>query len=230
MSNSSKNKIVLDKAELIQKYISEDLSLAQCANYFNCCRPTVIKNLKLYNIEKLPIQILYNDLYHQYIILGKTRNECADYFKCSDTTVSRFLKQYNIKKEHIIKHLVEETKSNLPYNKIIISKEQLYNVYIIQNKSIKETASYFGCSIPPIRRLLKEYNIKKSVKLMHAVNTKKNVKYVITKENLYEQYTILGKSRNELTTYFNCSKTTIDRLLKKYNIRKTSLQKENSII
>lgn len=45
------NKIILDKNELIEKYINEGLSQKKVADYFNVSVDTVVRNLKEYNIE-----------------------------------------------------------------------------------------------------------------------------------------------------------------------------------
>lgn len=45
------NKIILDKDELIEKYINEGLSQKKVADYFNVSIDTVVRNLKEYNIE-----------------------------------------------------------------------------------------------------------------------------------------------------------------------------------
>jgi len=42
-----------------------------------------------------------------------------------------------------------------------ISKKDLYEVYIVKNKSQRQTAKYFNCSQGVISRQLKRYNIKK---------------------------------------------------------------------
>ena len=220
MSQHSKNKILLDEDLLVQKYIKEDLTIAQCAMYFNCTTPTISKNLNLHSIKKVPIQVPFDELHYQYVTLDKTQQECAEYFNCAKTTISRFLKNYNIKKGHTAKSSPEVIKKCVPYNKIEISKEQLYDVFIVQNKTIQETADYFSCSKSPIRRLLKEYNIEKPEEAKHLINSQKNIKYNITKDALVYQYIIVGMSRNDLAIYYNCGKTTIDRLLKKYNIKK----------
>jgi len=64
--------------------------------------------------------------------------------------VSKRMKKY---------YLNIENKENL--NKYHISKDELYNLYIIQNKTQKEISDIFGCSDGVICRRLKKYNIKK---------------------------------------------------------------------
>lgn len=261
-------RIILDEDVLMDLYIRQNLTIKQCAKYFNCCPPVVANNIKLYKIVKPRISVSYEDLYYQYIKLNKSQQDCASYFGCSKTTIARFLKNYNIKKstrvliedidaELLTKYYVEKnlsivqiakifhrrpavisnllrnfniSKEHIPYNKLIIEKQVLYDQYIIQNKTIKEIANYFNCGTNPISRLLKEYNISKSAELQYSLNSQKNLKFKILQEDLYYRYNFLGLSRNELAHYYKCGKTTIDRLLKKYNIKKDSLQKENNLV
>jgi len=45
----------------------------------------------------------------------------------------------------------------------LLSKEELYDLYIIQNKSQIEISKIYNCSKDTIKRRIKEYNIKKKI-------------------------------------------------------------------
>jgi hypothetical protein len=52
--------------------------------------------------------------------------------------------------------------------RIDISKETLYELYIIENKTITEISDRYGCSNTPIRKFLKQYNIVKDKSAIDA--------------------------------------------------------------
>lgn len=61
--------------------------------------------------------------------------------------------------------------------KIFIDKEELFNMFIIENMSRKEVADYFNCSDPLIKKKCKEYGIKKPrdlIVLNQITSTEKN--------------------------------------------------------
>jgi len=51
---------------------------------------------------------------------------------------------------------------NSPHFKYKINKEELFNYYIIQNNTLKKTATFFGCSTDTLITRLREYNCLKS--------------------------------------------------------------------
>ena len=140
-----------------------------------------------------------DNLYEQYILLGKTNSECAVYFGCSTATVARWLEFYNIKK----------------VNKEIDPK-LLKHLFIDLNWTRAQCAEYFGCCEGNIASLLGQLNIKKQewVEISYA--------------DLYYYYITQNWSMRECASYFNCGSGTIHRLTKKFNIVKDKkLVKEN---
>lgn len=98
--------------------------------------------------------------------------------------------------------------------KVIINKEQLKKLYVEKKLSIKSIANVFGCSITPIRRLLKLYKIK----IRNTTESWQcNKRYInISKkelELLYKKLSLRGVA-NKL----HCDSATVLNKLKQYNL------------
>ena len=65
-------------------------------------------------------------------------------------------------------------------SKFNITKEQLHQLYIVENKTRKECAEFFGCSDPLIKQKIRKYGIQKP---KHLENKNKE-----RKETLYCEY------------------------------------------
>lgn len=50
--NRFDKKVILDKEELYQKYIVENLSMPQCSEYFKCSETSIFRNIKEFGFEK----------------------------------------------------------------------------------------------------------------------------------------------------------------------------------
>ena len=61
--------------------------------------------------------------------------------------------------------------------KFNISQEQLYQLYIIENKSRKECAEFFGCSDPLIKQKIRKYGLQKPKYLENKNKERKEVLY-----------------------------------------------------
>lgn len=118
------------------------------------------------------MQLKYNitkeQLYQLYIIENKTTKECAKFFECSNGLIRLKIKEYEIYKP---KYLQNKCK------KFNIMKEKLYQLYIVENKTRKECAEFFGCSDPLIKQKIRKYELQKPKHLQS-----KNVE---RKETLY---------------------------------------------
>ena len=108
----------------------------------------------------------------------------------------------------------------LKYN---ITKEQLYQLYILENKTTKECAKFFECSNGLIRLKIKEYEIYKPKYLQNTCK-----KFNIMKEKLYQLYIIENKTRKECAEFFGCSDPLIKQKIRKYGLQKPKhLQSKN---
>jgi len=74
-----------------------------------------------------------------------TVKETSIYFGCSTSTVERNMRKFNISNKRIVN----------------INKKTLFELYIVKNKTVKECASHFNCSVFPIKMVLREEGWKK---------------------------------------------------------------------
>lgn len=95
---------------------------------------------------------------------------------------------------------------------IHIDKDELYNLYIIQNLSRTKIAKIHSCSKSLIEKKLRLFNISKR---------KPNRVFNIDYNELYNLYINKKLSQKDLSRFFRCSVYTIRDNLIKYNIRKT---------
>ncbi len=95
--------------------------------------------------------------------------------------------------------------------KIEILKSSLEQLYIIDNKTRKEVADIYGCSVDTIKDRLLKFNLKKNIKFQN-ISIDEVLRYV------KKEMTI-----KNIADKFNCSKSLIKRFLKKHNI---ALKKE----
>lgn len=97
-----------------------------------------------------------------YINENKTTQEIADMYGITAKRVRRRLKEYNIEKS---KALIEQTRINKcieKSTKVNITKEELYELYINQNKTPDEIAAIYNCTGKTIREHIQKHNIEKS--------------------------------------------------------------------
>jgi transposase len=136
---------------------------------------------------------------------------------CQRTILNK-MEKFNIKKRSICKaltgkHLSKETKeklskSHLSKNLYKLTKEVLYQMYVVENKSIRTISKELGIGRNIISNYLKQYGIENRYN--------KNIK--VDKDKLYKFYIVEGKTASEIGKLFNTSHKTITRRLIKYHI------------
>lgn len=185
--------------DLYYQYITLGKSQPECAEYFRCSQSHIWETLRSYNIYKITnlenynkkLNISKDDLWYQYVTLGKTIQACSEYFNCSSQGIYDYLDKYSI-----------------PVRKPVtyISYDDLKYAYIDLQLTIEECSLWFNCCRSTISKYLKAYEI--------------NNKFGITKENLYYQYIELNKSEEECAEYFKCTTRTLFTYRKKFNLKK----------
>jgi hypothetical protein len=96
---------------------------------------------------------------------------------------------------------------NNPNFKYDIKKEELYDLYIVQNKTVKEIGSIYNCAINTINKKLRHYNIFKPNSNIYNLN-KDKIKELLEHGLNYVQ---IGKE-------FGCSNKIIHKYVKTHNI------------
>ena len=112
-------------------------------------------------------------------------------------------------------------KINIEELKAKISREELYDLYITQNKTQKEVQDYYPISEAYLKKLLIEYGIKKQ-------KADKNI--IIDKDELYKLYIVEDKSTKDIQRKYNITEERLFKLLKSYNISKTKYNNLQDII
>ncbi len=145
----------------------------------------------------------------------KSIKEIAKIIKCRRGKISKILRENNI------------PLSNRRGNRFWIYKHQkeIVDLYVQKNKSTIEIANIFKCSLKPIRRILKENNVKMRTDAGHfkfrnkigALN--KNNKLRQQKRKIIKYYEKDMKTIREIANIFNCGTKVISNMLKENNTK-----------
>jgi hypothetical protein len=87
---------------------------------------------------------------------------------------------------------------------IYISREELYDVYIVQNMTRAQCATYFGCSDPCIKIKIRKYGLQKPKKLENENKKRKGIVYCKTCGKQFEVQSF--RARNSKYIPKNCSR------------------------
>jgi DNA-binding CsgD family transcriptional regulator len=97
--------------------------------------------------------------------------------------------------------------TNNPNYKYDINKEELSNLYLKQNKTIKEISVIYKCSINTINKKLREYLIYKPKSNIYNLDKEKIIKYLNDGLN----YVQIGEK-------YGCSNKIIYKYIKKHSL------------
>ena len=96
-----------------------------------------------------------------------------------------------------------------------VSKEVLYNYYIVENHNKKETETYFNISDSRLDKILRFYNI---YKFSPRMAKRKEIQLDI--ENFKFMYLDMNYSVSQLCNYYSCKEGIIYSIIKDNNIGK----------
>ena len=161
----------ITKEQLKEMYVDKDMTLQQIAEELDTTRFKVSDKIKEYSIVKdqrlrtrhknIPSKEELTDMY-----INKNMNiqDIANVYSLNRITVSRLIKKYNINKDSslIRKNAGDKrrAKNNLDIDDISW-KDKVYDLYISQNKTRKETADELGINLSQLLTILNKYNIVK---------------------------------------------------------------------
>lgn len=165
----------ITKEQLKEMYVDKDMTLQQIAEELGTTRFKVSEKIKEYNIVKdqrlrtrhknIPSK---EELIDMYINKNMNIQDIADIYSLNRITISRLVKKYNINKDSslIRKNAGDKrrAKNNLDIDDISW-KDKVYDLYITQNKTRKETADELGINLSQLLTILNKYNIIKSKEL-----------------------------------------------------------------
>lgn len=135
----------ITKEDLYNYYILQTLSSQQIAEIYGCSYGNILKLLKKFNIPR-------RDTSHS--ITPERRKQISN--KRKGKYVGKNNPNYGKHHSDAFKQHLSDIKT-----KHHISKEELYDLYIVQGLSQYQIAEIYGCSQVCIQRKLKKYNIKK---------------------------------------------------------------------
>ncbi len=111
-----------------------------------------------------------------------------------------------------------------------VTKEELYQLFHIENKSLVQLAEMFSTSRPTIRRWLSLYEIenKSQEKINESVSANQSGRQRNGYEKIYEklqdrdwlytQFIIENKSKKKIARELGCSDMIVNNYIKKFNI------------
>lgn len=159
----------ITKQDLEKYYITENHTKKETADKFNCNLSCIDRWLGRYNLCKSSKQnrqhLNVEELKQFYLEKNYTLNKLSKKYKVSLGKIKSILKQYNIKKGFRVERPSRQ--------KISISKDEFYKLYIIKNMSITDLANKFKVSTTCIKSYINKYNIHKVDKLQIAEAIKK---------------------------------------------------------
>lgn len=197
----SNRKHWLSKDEFQSLYFDQKLSLSKIRDKTNIPIKSLCDMAKHHNLilRKNKVKFTKEQLQDLYVEKKMSSQEIGKEYDLSSTSVRRKLIKHNIP----IRSNSEAAKRHL------LSKEDLYAEYIVNNKSIKEIAHKFECSGTTILKNLKKYNIE----------IKKSNKYNILLKDLSELYIYQKKSISEIAAFYGCSRKTVEYHCKKHGLK-----------
>lgn len=165
----------ITKEQLKEMYVDKDMTLQQIAEELGTTRFKVSDKIKEYNIVKdQRLRTRHKDvpseeeLIDMYINKNMNIQDIANAYSLNRITISRLIKKYNITKDQslIRKNAGDKrrAKNNLDIDDISW-KDKVYELYINQNKTRKETADELGINLSQLLTILNKYNIIKSKEL-----------------------------------------------------------------
>lgn len=162
----------ITREQLKEMYVDKDMTLQQIAEELGTTRFKVSDKIKEYNIVKdRRLRTRHKDvpskeeLIDMYINKNMNIQDIANVYNLNRITISRLIKKYNINKDSslIRKNAGDKrrAKNNLDIDDISW-KDKVYDLYITQNKTRKETADELGINMSQLLTILNKYNIIKS--------------------------------------------------------------------
>ena len=165
----------ITKEQLKEMYVDKDMTLQQIAEDLDTTRFKVSDKIKEYNIVKdqrlrthrkdVPSK---EELIDMYINKNMNIQDIANVYNLNRITISRLIKKYNIIKDQslIRKNAGNTRRAKNDLNIDDISwKDKVYDLYISQNKTRKETANELGINLSQLLTILDKYSITKPKEL-----------------------------------------------------------------
>jgi predicted DNA-binding protein YlxM (UPF0122 family) len=204
----------LTPKKLIELHIRENLSLSEIGELYGVSRQRIHQLKKEYEKEqgKITRRVVIDALtLKHYLEQGWTAKRIAEHLELRPSKVSRMIRKY--KEEYEAGY----SPINIHRKKAddIVTKEELYHLYIHQLYTDKEIAEKFQVSPSTINLLRKKYGIK-------TIKTKslRRLPSLLSKEKFIELYIHQGYTLKKIADLFQCNIVSIIKLKEEYNIKK----------
>ena len=176
-------------------------------------------------------EITKEELEELYITQNLSAIEVKKILNISQSRFNNLCKKFNIRKsKESILHLKRNTWSLHTHKRDLITKEELENLYIVQNKSIDEVKALLNISNKGVLYLLDKYNLHKDKEVIKENITNKNKELYATgipqqkfKETCLERYGVLYPSQNREISNKIKAKWSTGEVQKK--VRQTSIER-----
>lgn len=210
--NYIKNNKTITKEGLIEEYIKNNISAPNIAKRFGVHVSTVYNLLDSFGIKKydainLKKSRLTEDILKQrYLVENCTVKELSVEFNLSKSSIHRLLNKFSI-----VKNL--QMDENGKYRKSIITKDMLYEKYIVEKFRVKDLALFFQVSLSSITELLNKFKIRST----------DNTEDLISDQVLVEEYELNKKSMRQICDEYAIKSTnSVKTRLKNLGIKRRS--------
>lgn len=153
--------------EVYELYIINDMSWKELVNYLDTTPDILRSAMSKWGINKpsesavkksnLLQSINLEDFYRYYVIENHSQEETCVYFNIEHCDIIKIIKNNNL-----YKYTPSLSYTSSKVVDSLISKEDLYAYYILENHRISECEAHYNVNAHQIHRLLKKYGIKKS--------------------------------------------------------------------
>jgi predicted DNA-binding protein YlxM (UPF0122 family) len=174
------------------------------------------------------------EIYNLYWIQKLPVKEIAKRFNVSQGAIYQWLKKFNIPirgKTHLEEHKKKIAQSSLKFK---ATKEELYELYIIQKLSVEGIAKKYNVTKNTVWRWIKIYCIPLRGKIVYDETREKiskaKTKFNISKEELFRLYVIERQSSYKIAKIFGVTEQTVLNWLKKYNISRRTHSENTSYL
>ena len=208
----------ISKEDIINYWVVENHTFKECLDHFGINHANFKKLLKNFNIikfspRKLPKSNVLDDLKSLNI------EEIKHYYIDQNNSQKDTIKHFNMK-PYTLSYLIDNKilykgKNKKGKNKDkIINYSELYDYYIVQYHTKKDTATYFGVCLETLNKNLIEYSLP-----LEFSSLEKNIKK-ISYNSLYSYYIEKNNGLEATKDHFHVSTESLKELLNYYQIVK----------
>lgn len=209
----------ISREAIIKYYIEEDHSYYDTISFFKIDESKFLNLCKHYNINKKSYKL-------NKLLASINEEEVAEYYK--NHSYNNTLEHFGIN-THILDKIISKfginklnrTKKNEPLNSYLsrVSKEEIYQYYIIENHSYNDTTNHFNIPAGMFEKICNFYNVVK-IKHVNKFTYYKDAIKDVDKEEFKCYYIDQNHSLKETALHFNISEDVTQRLINDLDINK----------